>query len=135
MIELYLSISKKLNEVQELKYIDIEGSEEINISPAAFVSLGEITWQELGEGHYKGDLSFTVKVDVTPYHRSAGNSPEPVLTKLEESMSVINAVKDKILKGEIDYISGITLTGEGFKKQKGKFTALFKFKGYVEYEP
>jgi hypothetical protein len=135
MIELYLSISKKLSEVPELKYIDIEGSEEISTSPAAYISLGEVPWRESGEAHYNGDLPFTIKVDITPYHRSAGSTPEPVLTKLTESMSIINAVKDKILKEEIDYISGITITGESFKKQNGKFTALFKFKGYVEYEP
>ena len=135
MIELYLNIEKKLKEIPELKYIDIDGSEEIKTSPAAFISLGKIPWEELTEGNMNGELPFTVKVDITPYHRSAADTPEPVLTKLKDSLSVIRTVKDKILNEEIEFITGITLTGEDLKKQNGKYTLVLDFKGYVHCEP
>lgn len=135
MIDLYLSITKKLKEIPELKYIDIDGSEEIKTSPAAFISLGKIPWEQLTEGNMNGELPFTIKVDITPYHRSAADTPEPVLTKLSESLNVIELVKTKILNQETEFITGVTLVGEELKKQGGKYTLILEFKGYVSYEP
>jgi hypothetical protein len=135
MIELYLSIAEKLNEIEELKYIDIDGSEEIKTSPSAFISLGKIPWEQLTEGTMLGEFPFTVKVDITPYHRSAADTPEPVLTKLYESLDVIKLVKTKMLNEAITYITGVTLTGEDIKKHGGKFTLILDFKAQVNYEP
>lgn len=135
MIILYLEIAKKLKEISDLKHIDIDGSEEIKTSPSAFISLGKIPWEQLTEGNMNGELPFTVKLDITPYHRSAPDTPEPVLIKLKESLGIIELVKTKILNEEITYITGITLAGEELKKQGGKYTLVLDFKGYVSYEP
>ena len=135
MIVLYLELAKKLKEIEELKYIDIDGSEDIKTSPAAFISLGKIPWEQLTEDNMSGELPFTIKLDITPYHRSAPDTPDPVLTKLAENLSIIDLVKTKILNEETTLITGITLTGEELKKQNGKYTLVLDFKGFVSYEP
>lgn len=135
MIELYLSIAKKLKEIPELKYIDIDGSEEIKTSPAAFVSLGKIPWESMAENHQYAEFPFSVKLDITPYHRSGADAPVTVLDNLASNLGVINAVKDKLLKEGTDLITGIEITGEDLRKQNGKYSLLLDFKGYVSYEP
>jgi hypothetical protein len=133
MIELYLSMQTTLEEIPQLKLIDIEGSENSKIYPSAFIKLGHIPWQQLSEGRYQGEFPFSIRVEVKPNHTSTASSP--VLGKLKDSLSFINDIRDLFTKGDILYVDNIVLKGEDLKKQKdGIFTAQFDFTGLVQME-
>ena len=133
MIELYLSIAKKLHEIPGLALVDIEGTNEAKLYPAAFISLGDLPYEQLGGGTAIASFPFQVKIELSPKHRSGSNSP--VLDALLESFSVVADARNKLTKEDVDYIGGIMLTGESLKKKDGKYEAVLKFIGNVEYSP
>lgn len=133
MIQLYVSLTQKLAEVTDLKLIDIAGTNEGKMYPAAFVKLGKLNYQQMQGGSTYAELAITVTVELNPIHRSGSNSP--VLDSLQEGFSVVDSVKAKLVNETLDYIGGIMLTGEDLIKQKGKYTAVLEFVGMVEYTP
>jgi len=133
MIELYISLASKLREIPGLKLVDIEGTNEAKIFPAAFIDLGEIPYEQTGQGSAIASFPFTIRIELDPKHRSGSNSP--VLDALASGFGVVNAIKTTLNNDEIDFIGGIMLTKEGLKKAKGKYEATLNFIGTVEYTP
>ncbi|MCT4647583.1 MAG: hypothetical protein N4A74_21525 [Carboxylicivirga sp.] len=133
MIQLYLSLTGKLAEIKELKLVDIAGTNEGKIFPAAFVNLAPLNYEQLHQGAGIAQVPITVQVELNPVHRSGSNSP--MLDALTASFNVIESVKSKLLKEEVECISGIMLSGEDLKKENGKYLVTLNFVGTVEYVP
>jgi hypothetical protein len=133
MIQLYITITQKLKEVTALRLIDIDGTNEGKLYPAARVKLGKLNYDQMQGGRTNANLPITVTVELNPIHRSGSNSP--VLDSLMAGFNVVDAVKAKLVKEEMDYIGGIMLTGEDLIKSDGKYKAILDFTGYVEYTP
>lgn len=133
MIQLYISLTQKLKELTALKLIDIDGTNEGKMYPAAFVNLGKLNYDQMQGGSTYANLPITVTVELNPIHRSGSNSP--VLDALESGFQVVEDIKAKLIKEEVTYIGGIMLTGEDLVKEKGKYKAILEFVGMVEYVP
>ena len=133
MIELYISLAKKLATIPGLKLIDIEGTNEAKIYPAAFIKLGDLPYEQTGQGAAIASFPFSIRVELDPKHRSGSNSP--MLEALENGFGVVNAIKSALINDDVDFIAGIMLTGESLEKQNGKYQSVLKFVGTVEYSP
>jgi len=127
MINLYQSIQNQINTIPGFAAIDIEGTEEAKLHPAAFIKIQPLTYIQLLEDQLIADVNFTVRIVLNPVHRSGVNSP--MLTELKNSFALVAAVKSQLVKMPIDYIDGVMLVGEDLRKVNGKYIALLSFKG------
>ncbi len=132
MIQLYVSVTQHLAAIEGLPLVDIAGTNEGKIYPAAFVSLGKLNYEQLNNGSGMAQLPISVNVELNPVHRSGSNSP--MLDALTNAFDVVEEVKNKLVKEGVEYISGIMLTGEDLVKTKGKYTAKLDFIGTVQYD-
>lgn len=122
MIDACISIVTCLNQVDELQHIDIEGSEELGTFPAAYVQFNSAPWQELSQGIMHADATFTVRVVLKPFHRSAGNSP--VLNKLKWAGFLLKDIKKVLRAWGDETVQNVVITPEQLRKlPDGKYEA------------
>lgn len=114
MIDACISIITCLKQVSELQHIDIEGSEELATYPAAYVKFNSAPWQELSQGIIHADATFTVRVVLKPFHRSAANSP--VLDKLKEHAPLLKKTKRLLRAWGDNTVQNVVIMPETLRK-------------------
>lgn len=116
MIEIYSSIADCLAQVPELNHIDIEGSQELSNYPAAYIQVSNVPWEELSSGVNQAEATFTVRIKVKPYHRSAKDSP--ALTDLKNDMAFIRDVRRYLRAWGDDWVQNVVITGDNLRRTK-----------------
>lgn len=129
MIQHYCNIAAKLKEVPGLATIDLIGSGDVKIYPAAFVHLQNIEWTSASRGAATATLPFTLQVVLDPKLRSGSNAPTMAL--LQEKFQIIEDIKNKMEIDGCEAISGITLIGEELRKENGSYVQLLHFEGAI----
>jgi hypothetical protein len=134
MITLYNSIATVLENIESLRYIDIDGDGDKKIYPAVYVKLGTLDYPEDydQESTEPAKLPFTLKVLHRPLHSSGKDSP--VRDKLCESFSFIDDIKKTLLSNETELIHNINITKEDVKRDKEIYTYIIDFIGVVYSE-
>lgn len=135
MISLYFTIANQLKSVPGLKLIDLDGTDEVKVTPAAFVNLPDINYTQLQGGNAMAAFPFSIRLELPIQARTEikGNKTDNT-EALTEGMAISEAVKNVLIKEGTQLITGIMLTGESLTKANGKYTNTFTFTGTVSYE-
>ncbi|WP_053405158.1 hypothetical protein [Persicobacter sp. CCB-QB2] len=135
MIGLFLNIAKSLKQINELKFVDMEGGNDPQIFPAAFIHIDPIDHKQLNAGSTEADIQFTITAKFAPYIRSNADTPQSQLEELATSLQVIEVIKSKLVKENIEGIEAVMLSRESLQKKGTYYEAPLVFFGRVEWHP